>query len=285
LGIPEKAIGFFEDAGSLSRIERKLSKKERKAIKREGRAAAPAAERKTFSLHDLKPLKPFTTSQTVAINAFKDGQHLVLHGMAGTGKTYLAISMALRMVLDPNTPYERMTMVRSVVPTRDVGFLPGSEAEKIAVYELPYHAICDELFPFKKSYDNMKKAGLVQFISTSFIRGVTLNDTIVIVDECENLTFHELDSIITRCGSNCRIIFCGDVRQTDLNKSRYDTCGLDQFMGITKRMESFTNVEFSEEDIVRSGLVKDYIIKREGLDLKVEEERPKKKEIPFTWEE
>jgi phosphate starvation-inducible protein PhoH len=154
--------------------------------------------------------------------------------------------------------------MRSVVPTRDIGFLPGNAKEKSKVYEGPYYAICNELFGRGDAYDILKNKNTIEFMTTSFIRGITLNNAIVIVDEVNNMTFHELDSIITRLGKNCRIMFCGDFRQSDLPKQA-ERNGLLDFMDILERMKSFTHVEFQQEDIVRSGLVKQYIIAKDKL--------------------
>jgi phosphate starvation-inducible protein PhoH len=147
-----------------------------------------------------------------------------------------------------------------------MGFLPGSAAEKAKVYEAPYYAICTELFGKPTVYEALKQKGLVEFISTSFIRGITLNDCIVVVDECQNATSHELDSVITRAGDNCRVIFCGDGRQTDFTKAD-EKAGLDKFMRILQNIKSFDHIEFGVDDIVRSGLVRDYIIAKDNLDI------------------
>ena len=157
-----------------------------------------------------------------------------------------------------------VTIIRSVVPTRDMGFLPGKETEKTAVYEQPYQAICKELTNRGDGYDVLKQRGIIKFTTTSYIRGLTLDNTIVVVDECQNMTFHELDSIITRVGDNTRIIFCGDFKQTDLNKP-HDQSGIKEFMSILRRMNGFNSVEFNYDDIVRSGLVKDYIMAKDDI--------------------
>jgi predicted ribonuclease YlaK len=188
----------------------------------------------------------------------------MLHGFAGTGKTFCALYLALNEILTGNSIYNKIIIVRSVVPSRDMGFLPGNQKEKMKVYEAPYYAICTELFGRGDAYEYLKSKGIVEFISTSFIRGITLNDTIIIVDEMANMTLHELDSVITRVGKNCRIIFCGDFRQSDFIKKQ-DKDGLMDFMRIIERMKSFVFVDFIEQDIVRSSMVKDYIIMKDRL--------------------
>ena len=157
--------------------------------------------------------------------------------------------------------YEKVVIVRSVVPTRDMGFLPGNQKEKARVYEAPYYSICSELFNRGDAYDIIKNKGYVEFISTSYVRGTTLSDCIVIVDECQNLNFHELDSIITRAGENCRIIFCGDFRQSDLIRES-EKKGINSFINVVNNMRSFDLIEFNESDIVRSDLVKEYILSK-----------------------
>ena len=190
----------------------------------------------------------------------------MLHGIAGTGKSFISLYLALNQVLGDNSQYRKIVIVRSVVPTRDMGFLPGNNKEKTKVYEAPYYAICSELFGRSDAYEYLKNRNIIDFISTSFIRGITLNDSIVIVDEIANLTGHELDSVITRIGKNCKVIFCGDFRQSDFTKDQ-EKNGLMDFMKIIKRMRSFEFVDFQKEDIVRSSMVKNYIIEKDKLNL------------------
>ena len=195
---------------------------------------------------------------------YKDDKHLLLHGIAGTGKTFLSLYLALEEVLDPSTVYDDVFIVRSVVSTRDIGFLPGDEQEKVSIYEAPYRSICRELFGIKDSYDALKQQGNIKFMSTSFIRGITINNAVIIVDECQNLNFHELDSIITRVGRNSKIMFCGDYTQTDLTREN-DKRGIFNFMKIIKSLEEFSTVEFGIDDIVRSDFLKSYIIAKYEL--------------------
>lgn len=218
--------------------------------------------KKTFHLKDLNQIYPKTRTQEDAFHSWNENNHLLMKGSAGTGKTFLALYLALIEVLDNTTPYEKVIIVRSIVPTRDIGHLPGTEAEKSAVYEAPYGGICDELFDFKKSYANLKNAGYVEFMSTSYIRGITLNNAIVVVDEGQNLNSDELSSIITRCGYNTRYIVCGDTPQSDHSKHK-DRLALDRFQKIISRVNSFDTVKFTHDDIVRSPLVKEWIIAEE----------------------
>ena len=208
--------------------------------------------------------QPITENQTLTCDAYKNDKHLLLHGIAGTGKTFLSLYLALEDVLDPSTVYDDVFIVRSVVSTRDIGFLPGDEQEKVSIYEAPYRSICRELFGIKDSYDSLKQQNNVKFMSTSFIRGITINNAVIIVDECQNLNFHELDSIITRLGKNSKIIFCGDYTQSDLTKES-DKTGIINFMKILKELPEFTTVEFGINDIVRSDFLKSYIIAKYTL--------------------
>lgn len=203
-----------------------------------------------LSLFDIEPL---TQNQ---ILAFESENHLVLHGVAGTGKTFISCYLAFDDMI--KGLYDRLIIIRSAVPTRDMGFLPGSEKEKSAVYEEPYKNIAIELFDRGDAYEILKTKGLVHFMTTSFIRGVTLKDSVILIDECQNMTFHELDSIITRVGRNCRIIFSGDFKQTDIKNT-----GVRPFVRILETMGSFDLVDFEVKDIVRSDFVKEYIIARE----------------------
>jgi len=203
-------------------------------------------------------INPVTQNQRRAFNSYYNEQNLMLHGCAGTGKTFIACYLALQEVLNKKSDYDSIQLIRSIVPTRDIGFLPGNMKDKAKVYEAPYYAILSELFERGDAYDILKTKKVVNFETTSFIRGLTFDDSIIIVDECQNLTFHELDSVITRLGENSKIIFCGDFTQTDLNK-RNEKSGIQDFMKVISRMKHFDSVDFNRDDIVRSDLVKDYI--------------------------
>lgn len=219
---------------------------------------------------ELKQIEPLTENQKIAFQAYDSGKNLVLHGIAGTGKSFISLYLALDELMnyeeEPN--YDRVVIIRSVVPTRDMGFLPGKPKEKAEIYEAPYFAICSELFGRGDAYTVLKQRNDIEFITTSFIRGVTLNNCIIIVDEIANMSLHELDSIITRVGKNCRIIFSGDFRQSDFTKTS-DKGGLLKFIEITKKMKSFEFIDFNENDIVRSAMVKDYIIQKDRLGITV----------------
>lgn len=183
----------------------------------------------------------------------------MLHGIAGTGKTFISLYLALEDLLKKNSQYNSVVIVRSVVPSRDMGFLPGNVKEKAKVYEEPYKAICDDLFGRGDGYNILREKNLVEFVTTSHLRGMTFNNAIIVADEYQNMTFQELDTLITRTGENSRLIFCGDIRQTDLQRDR-EKQGILTFTEIVAKIESFASVEFGIDDIVRSELVKQYII-------------------------
>lgn len=210
-------------------------------------------------LEDLITVNAKTETQGQFMAMYRSYPAILLHGCAGTGKTFIALYRALESVLEKSSPYSKVVIVRSAVPSRDLGHLPGDQDEKTEVYSLPYQSMCQELFPSKeKAYLRLIEQKKIEFMSTSFIRGITLDHSIVIVDECQNLTDMEINSIMTRVGINTKIIFCGDFRQTDLNK-RHDMSGLKVFMSTIKYMRSFSSLEFGIEDIVRSALVREYI--------------------------
>ena len=215
-------------------------------------------------LDDLLQFEPITLNQEKCYEAWDEGFNLVLTGTAGTGKTFNAIYMALEDVLDKDTEYDKLIILRSMVPTRDMGFLPGTKAEKEEAFTAPYKSICYELFGDKASYNKMITAGQIQFESTSFIRGVTFDNSIIVVDEMQNLNFHELDSVITRVGKHTKIIFSGDYKQSDF---KYDDekLGIVRFLQIVEQLKNFEIINFGWEDIVRSDFVRDYIMTKEML--------------------
>lgn len=218
----------------------------------------------TISYNSLQGYQPITKNQELAFQAWDDGDHLVLAGTAGTGKTFVGLYLALSDLLEPETQYDKIVIIRSVVPTRDQGFLPGTQKEKEEAYAIPYKQICTELFGDPQAYGKMTSAKQLHFESTSFIRGQTFNNALILVDEMQNLNFHELDSVITRVGKNCRIIFCGDYKQSDFKKED-EREGILKFLRIIDHMNDFTTITFGWQDIVRSGLVRDYIMTKEML--------------------
>lgn len=238
-----------------------------KRLTRKQRRTQQHTNQEDYSLKlnfNLKHIEPLTENQKLTYEHYEQGKNLLLHGIAGTGKSFLSIYLSLRTILNEQSRYKKLIIVRSVVPTRDMGFLPGNNKEKAKVYEAPYQAIFSELFERGDAYEYLKTKNLVDFISTSFIRGITLNDCIIVVDEIANMTLHELDSVITRVGKNCKIIFCGDFRQSDFTKE-HERNGLVDFMRILNKMRSFEYVDFTENDIVRSAMVKEYIIAKDRL--------------------
>lgn len=239
----------------------RLTKREKRLIRQQNQQAQDSTP--NFGL-DLRKVNALTENQRLAFKSYDEDASLLMHGIAGTGKSFLGLYFALREILSGISTKKRLIIVRSVVPTRDMGFLPGNSKEKAAVYEAPYVAICTELFGRGDAYGILVQKGVIQFISTSFIRGITINDSIVLVDEMQNMSLHELDSIMTRVGKNTRIMFAGDFRQTDFTKDQ-EKAGLGQFMRIVKNMRSFEFVDFQKEDIVRSAMVKEYIIRKDEL--------------------
>ena len=229
-----------------------------------GMTAKQLRRKKPYNSEMMVPIEPITPNQTTAFAHYNEGKNLFLYGAAGTGKTFITLYMALKQVLDPLTPYNKVVLVRSLVSTREIGFLPGDHEDKSALYQIPYKNMVKYMFElasdneFEMLWGNLKAQESVTFWSTSFIRGTTLDNSIVIVDESQNLNFHELDSIITRVGEDTKIMFCGDVAQTDLIKTN-EKNGILDFQKIITRMPEFDLIEFGMDDIVRSGLVKSYI--------------------------
>jgi phosphate starvation-inducible protein PhoH len=221
--------------------------------------------KKALGSEYLLDIDPLTDNQRKLYDAYAEGKHLVAYGCAGTGKTFITLYNALREVLDERTPYEKIYLVRSLVATREIGFLPGSYEDKSDIYQIPYKNMVKYMFQmpsdaeFEMLYGNLKSQETIKFWSTSFLRGTTLDNAIVIVDEFQNCTAHELDSIITRVGENSKIMFCGDATQSDLQKTN-ERNGIVDFMNVLRKMPSIDIIEFGVDDIVRSGLVKEYIL-------------------------
>ena len=221
--------------------------------------------KKPINVDLMLPIEPLTENQEKLFKSYGLEQNLVAYGCAGTGKTFITLYNALRDVLDERTPYEKIYIVRSLVATREIGFLPGDHEDKSSLYQIPYKNMVKYMFElpteadFEMLYGNLKTQGTISFWSTSFIRGTTLDNSIVIVDEFQNLNFHELDSIITRVGENSKIMFCGDATQSDLIKTN-EKNGIIDFMKILRVMPSIDIIEFGVADIVRSGFVKEYIV-------------------------
>ena len=230
-----------------------------------GMSSRVMKRKKPINLDFFKEIKPLTPNQERFFHQYDEGKNLVAYGCAGTGKTFITLYRAIQDVLDPKTPYDKVYIVRSLVATREIGFLPGDHEDKSWLYQIPYKHMVKYMFQmqddaaFEMLYSNLKAQGTIDFWSTSFIRGTTFDNAIIIVDEFQNLNFHELDSMITRIGENSKIMFCGDASQTDLVKQNERT-GIVDFIRILRNMSSFDIIEFNAEDICRSGLVKEYII-------------------------
>ena len=228
--------------------------------------------KKPINTDMMRDIEPLTDNQKKLFDSYKNGKNLVAYGAAGTGKTFITLYNALQEVLDPSTPYDKIYIVRSLVATREIGFLPGDHEDKSLLYQIPYKNMVKYMFEmpsdadFQMLYGNLKGQDTIDFWSTSFIRGTTLDKAIIIVDEFQNLNYHELDSIITRIGTDTKIMFCGDATQTDLIKQN-ERNGIHDFMQILRIMPSVDIIEFGVEDIVRSGLCKEYLLAKLELNL------------------
>ena len=227
----------------------------------------PPINKKTFHPKSIKPIQPLTETQREFFQSCEDHpeSHQCLIGSAGTGKTLLAIYAALNEVLEPTSPYEKLVIIRSVVTSREIGILPGELEEKVAPFETPYVQLCDDLFEFKHSYENMKERGKIEFHTTSFIRGTTFHNAIILFDEFQNESEHNISSVITRVGQHCKLYLAGDVKQSDLRYNKYDVTGFGEILPVLKRMPDFFQIhEFGHNDIVRSAMVKQFIIEKEN---------------------
>ena len=237
-----------------------------------GLTAKQMKRKKPINADMMRDIEPLTDNQKTLFDSYESGKNLVAYGAAGTGKTFITLYNALCDVLDQSTPYEKIYIVRSLVATREIGFLPGDHEDKSSLYQIPYKNMVKYMFQmptdadFEMLYGNLRAQDTISFWSTSFIRGTTLDKAIILVDEFQNLNFHELDSIMTRVGQDSKIMFCGDATQSDLTKTN-ERNGIMDFMRVLRIMPSMDIIEFGVEDIVRSGLVKEYILSKMELNL------------------
>ena len=244
----------------------------KKTTPTQGMSKKMMKRKKPINQNYFLDINPITENQDLFFKEWDKDKNLFSYGAAGTGKTFIALYLALRDVMNEESPYDKVYIVRSLVSTREIGFLPGTHEDKAELYQIPYKNMVRHMFEmpddasFDMLYDNLKHQETISFWSTSFLRGTTLDDAIVIVDECQNLNFHELDSIITRVGQDSKIVFCGDVNQSDLQRTN-ERNGILDFQRILEGMDEFSMVEFGINDIVRSGLVKSYLISKMTLGL------------------
>ena len=230
-----------------------------------GLTAKQMKRKKPINADMLRDIEPLTENQQKLFESYSNNKNIIAYGAAGTGKTFITLFNALCDVLDTSTPYEKIYIVRSLVSTREIGFLPGDHEDKSTLYQIPYKNMVKYMFElpsaadFEMLYGNLKAQETISFWSTSFIRGTTFDRAIILVDEFQNLNFHELDSIMTRVGENTKIMFCGDATQSDLIKQN-ERNGIVDFMRVLRLMSSIDIIEFGVEDIVRSGLVKEFIL-------------------------
>lgn len=228
----------------------------------------PVSNALKIKIDHLKTFEPLTGNQSKFFEMYRGGAYFsFLLGSPGTGKSFIAAYKALEEVLDKSNPFKQLVIIRSAVQTRDVGFLPGSLDEKSEIYEMPYIEICQTLFGRSDAYQRLKEQNYIRFITTTAIRGISLDDAVILVDECQSMTWHELSTVLTRVGHRSKIIFCGDKGQNDLIKSKNDQSGLGQFLDVARTMSAFQEVIFTPEDIVRSSLTKDFIIACDKLGL------------------
>lgn len=244
---------------SHNKNQRKIQELET-AIQNNYSAMSEPVQRKHWTEHDITHLHPLTQAQEDFFRAYYESDWVVSYGSAGTGKTLLALYLSILDVLDKQQPYNKIIIVRSVVPSREMGHLPGTIEEKQSVYEAPYIDVMSFLCSRSSTYNDMKDAGLIKFESTSFIRGMTFDNSIVIIDEAQNLNFQEINTVVTRLGKTSKLLVLGDIRQNDLLYKKNDISGFASFIKISEEMKEASLVQFTVNDVVRSGLVKSWIL-------------------------
>jgi phosphate starvation-inducible protein PhoH len=247
-----------------AKAQQRLTKRQQR-LSEKGLIKFPSIQQLHF---ELKYIQPITDNQVKTFNAFEQGDNLFLHGCAGTGKTFISIYLALKEIQNGKSRRRKLIIIRTAQSSKDIGFLPGTEKQKLEVYEAPYKAICAELYHRDDAYDILKQKGIIEFHSTSYLRGTTINDAIILVDEVQNQRYVELRTVLTRTGDHSRIILCGDTKQDDLTSDRYkEASGLKDIMKVFNYMDTMTTVQFEIDDIVRSGFVRDFIVAENQLGL------------------
>lgn len=243
---------------SRTKKDRQLEELEQ-VVRDNAKALAEGPKKKSWTIHDLKAVKPLNFAQKTMFETYFEGTNIIANGSAGTGKSYVAVYLALTDILSKGSKFKQIIIVRSAVPSREIGHLPGSIEEKMDVYESPYKDIFADLLKKKTAYDSLKEIEMVRFMPTSFVRGLTWDDAIIIVDEAQSYTFHELNSVITRLGDNSKLIICGDIAQNDLIVRKTDQSGFDKMLKIAAKMDEFSIINFTRHDIIRSSFVKSWI--------------------------
>jgi phosphate starvation-inducible protein PhoH len=248
----------------MSAKAQRLTKRQQK-LSEKGLMKFPSIQQLHFEINHIQPI---TDNQVKTFQAYDRGDNLFLHGCAGTGKTFISIYLALKEIENGRSRRRKLVIIRTAQSSKDIGFLPGSEKQKLEVYEAPYKAICAELYHRDDAYEILKQKGLIEFHSTSFLRGTTIDDAIILIDECQNQRYVELRTVLTRTGDKSRVILCGDTKQDDLTSERYkEASGLVDMMRVFDRMGDMTAIQFEIDDIVRSGFVRDFIIAENQLGL------------------
>ena len=252
-----------------------MTQQTKKLTRRQQRLAEKGQEKQLMKfptmgqLHlNIRDIGPITDNQIKTFKAYERGDNLFLHGCAGTGKTFISMYLALKEISDKSSRRRKVVLIRTAQSSKDIGFLPGDEKRKLEVYEAAYRAICSELYQRDDAYDILKQKGIIEFHSTSFLRGTTIDDAVIIIDEAQNCRYQEIRTVLTRTGDHSRIVICGDTKQDDLTSERYkETSGLSNVMQVFRRMDNMSTVEFEIDDIVRSGFVRDFIIAENQLGL------------------
>jgi phosphate starvation-inducible protein PhoH len=247
-----------------AKTTQRLTKRQQRLAEK-GLMKFPSIQQLHFDLHHIQPI---TDNQVHTFNAYDKGENLFLHGCAGTGKTFISMYLALKEIENSRSRRRKLVIIRTAQSSKDIGFLPGDEKRKLEVYEAPYKAICAELYHRGDAYEVLKQKGIIEFHSTSFLRGTTIDDAIILIDECQNQRYVELRTVLTRTGDHSRVILCGDTKQDDLTSERYkESSGLADMMRVFERMGQMQAIQFDIDDIVRSGFVRDFIIAENELGL------------------
>lgn len=242
--------------------------------------APVVARQENLIIHGMngKPITARTENQQKLVKAFDENDLVFATGPAGSGKTFVAIALAVRALKNKET--RKIILSRPAVEAGEkLGFLPGEMKDKLDPYLQPLYDALQDMIPVAKLKEYMEN-NVIQIAPLAFMRGRTLNDAIIILDEAQNTTTHQIKMFLTRLGMNAKMIVTGDVTQIDLPPST--TSGLIQAMRVLKDVKGIGRVQFDKKDIVRHKLVQRIVEAYDQFDAQNREAKKERRETLNT---